>query len=68
MARTAPTSAPDYLTVPAWAELAADAFAHYADHLEKVGVEIGQQRLMQTQVRLCRRAEKLTRPYAEDED
>lgn len=63
-----PASAPDYLSVPAWADLVADACAFYADHLEKVGVEIGQPRLMVTNVRLARRAEKLTRPYAEDDE
>lgn len=63
-----PTSTPDYLTVPAWADVVAEACAFYADHLEKLGVELNQQRLLSTQVRLCRRAEKLTRPYAEDED
>ncbi len=58
---------PDFLTLPPYAALVADALSEAADLREKQAAEIGQERLMDPLVRLLRRAATQTRPYGTEE-
>lgn len=62
-----PTAAPDYLTLPPYALLVADALTDAADTMEKHSIEVGQQRVMAPLVQMLKRAGNQTRAYAEDE-
>lgn len=62
-----PPTTPDYLNIPPYATIVADAIEAQVDVTEKLAQEIGQQRVMTPIVQMLRRAALQTRAFAEDE-
>lgn len=58
-------SEPDYLTVPAWRNLIADACDFYADHMIKLGEEKGIRQVMAPTIDFLTLSAKQTREYAD---
>jgi hypothetical protein len=62
-----PTATPDYLNIPPYATVVADAIEAQVDVMEKLSIEIGQQRVLAPVVQMLRRAALQTRAFSEDE-
>lgn len=63
-----PNATPDYLALPPYALIVADALEAHADTTDKLAQEIGQQRVMAPIVQMLRRAAVQTRSFAEDDN
>lgn len=61
------STTPDYLTLPPYALIVADALEAHADTTDKLAQEIGQTRVMAPIVQMLRRAAVQTRTFADDE-
>lgn len=62
-----PNTTPDYLNLPPYALIVADALEAHATTIDKLAQEIGQTRVMAPIVQMLRRAAVQTRGYAEDD-
>lgn len=67
MAATPRATTPDYLNIPPYASIVADALEAHADTTEKLAQEIGQVRVMAPIVQMLRRASVQTLLFAVDE-
>jgi hypothetical protein len=63
-----PPTTPDYLNIPPYATVVADALEAQVDVMEKLSIEIGQQRVLAPVVQMLRRAALQTRAFSKDED
>lgn len=69
MAAAKNTTAPDFMGIPSYAQMVADAIARGADAIEKDAAEAGQSRVLAPVVQMVRRAAVQTQKFAEpDED
>ena len=62
------TTTPDFMGIPSYAQMVAEAIALGADTIEKNAVEAGQSRVLAPVVQMVRRASVQVQKFAEPDD